>query len=931
MDNNRINFLHSVYVQSFNGYMMAHQLTNPSLIVNDEFLENYVKNISSSYNISITLEEKEYVIKLIKANCSIYQEEGGGILGDYEHDYEWFNNLEKDTDFEQYYWERYKNYLINKKGFAPNIVNNTLQNVTLKSLMSYLGNPAESANYSIRGLVVGDVQSGKTSNYLGLICRAADAGYKVFFLLTGTIESLRRQTQERVEEGFIGYDSVNAVDVGVMRGKITPKAFTSRNKDFTGKDDQTTTYRITDYTTEPMIFVIKKNVSVLKKLYASLKNINTDKFHPLIDAPMLMIDDEADNASINTNKPDNDPTKINEYIRKILSLFAHNNYVGFTATPFANVFINYDSDDEMLADDLFPRNFIYALESPSTYCGANKYFFTDNNNIKFITDYNDNIFPMNHKKDWDGDFFFGSLYDSICAFYLSNAIRDVRDLSNTTHRSMLINVSRFTNVQLVIKNIVENYANDLLKAIKQNCRLSKEKYLRNEFISRLYNIYQEEYHNKLDIEVSWDDVLLNLYDACKDIKVVVVNSSKTATKLDYEANKSKGLRVIAVGGLALSRGLTLEGLTVSYFYRNTAVFDVLMQMGRWFGYRDGYADLCRIYMTRTSFDYYKEISLSISQLKDDIKKMGKQGKRPEDYGIRVRNNSEDLGITAANKMRNTQTKVDRRSFYGNIFETPFIDRKIENVNYNIDKTIDLINDIKNYSRNTNSNKYYWMDVESKKIFDFIKELKIHEANSNFDTRQISNFIAKNSHSLSKFDVLLMTGSDRNESIAGLPINLSKRGFDIVNEDDPIIRISKNKTRLIGRSDPSEGLARETKDKIELENGVNCPSKDYMYYGRNPLLMIYFISPINDEDARYDEEYFTSVSNPTDEIKLYLDLYKNKYNFLVGFAIGFPKKKASNGGTEQVEDDNTMYIVNKSCNYYEKQHDEDYEKYGDEVL
>ena len=668
MDKNRLSLLYSVYVQSFSGYSMAQQLVNPSVVINDDFIEKYINNISNSYHIVIDSEEKEYVIKLIKANCSIYQEEGGGLVGDYEHDYNWFNNLTNDPNFEQYYWERYKNYLIEKKGFSPNIVNDTLENKTLKTLMSYLGNPCEESPFSIRGLVVGDVQSGKTSNYLGLICRAADAGYKVIFLLTGTIESLRRQTQERVEEGFIGYDSVNATDVGVMRGKITPKSFTSRSKDFTGKDDQTTTYRITDYTKEPMIFVIKKNVSVLKKLYASLKNINTDKFHPLIDAPMIMIDDEADNASINTNKPDYDPTMINNYIRKILALFSRNNYVGFTATPFANVFINYDSDDEMLADDLFPRNFIYALESPSNYCGANKYFFTDNNNIKFIKDFNDNIFPMNHKKDWDGECLFGSLYDSICSFFLVNAIRDERDFDKNTHRSMLINISRFTNVQIKVKGIVEDYVNNLLKAIKQNYKLIKGIYDSNEYIARLYRVYEEEFHNKLDSPISWNDIFPLIYTSCKDIKVIVVNSSKSSTKLDYDAHKSKGLRVIAVGGLALSRGLTLEGLTVSYFYRNTAVFDVLMQMGRWFGYRDGYSDLVRIYMTETSYSYYKEISLSISQLKDDIKRMGKQGKKPEDYGIRVRNNSEDLGITAPNKMRNTLSKVDRKSFYGNLFE-----------------------------------------------------------------------------------------------------------------------------------------------------------------------------------------------------------------------------------------------------------------------
>ena len=193
--------------------------------------------------------------------------------------------------------------------------------------MSYLGNPNEESGFSVRGLVVGDVQSGKTSNYLGLITKAADAGYKVIFILTGTIESLRKQTQIRVEEGFVGYDVVSAVDVGVGRGDKTPKSFTSRLKDFVADDDQNTNIKISNYPSEPMIFVVKKNASVLSKLYTSLKNINTTKQYQQIKAPMLLIDDEADNASINTRKPEDDPTKINKYIRNILKLFSRSSYV----------------------------------------------------------------------------------------------------------------------------------------------------------------------------------------------------------------------------------------------------------------------------------------------------------------------------------------------------------------------------------------------------------------------------------------------------------------------------------------------------------------------------------------------------------------------------------------------------------------------------
>lgn len=445
----------------------------------------------------------------------------------------WYANLQAQEDYDEYYWPRYKAHLENKN-FSPAGID-TLENKTLPKLMSYIGNPNEDSPFSIRGLVVGDVQSGKTSNYLGLITKAADAGYKVIFLLTGTIESLRRQTQKRVEEGFIGYDSVNAEDVGVGRGSRTPKAFTSRNNDFTGKNDQNTTYKINDNASEPMIFVIKKNVSVLKKLYASLKNINTSSAVSQITVPMIMIDDEADNASINTNKKDEDPTKINNYIRKILTLFARNTYVGFTATPFANVFISYDTQDEMLADDLFPRHFIYSLESPSNYCGAQKYFFESNSNVRFINDYDDKVFPLRHKKEWDGDKLFPSFYHSINVFLLANAIRDIREVEKNTHRSMLINMSRFTDVQFVIKEIVENYFADMKRAIKQNCRCKKEDYMRNSLISALYESYELEYadNNWFGKTATWDQVFERLPEAIKDIEIAVVNSSRNSNKLDY--------------------------------------------------------------------------------------------------------------------------------------------------------------------------------------------------------------------------------------------------------------------------------------------------------------------------------------------------------------------------------------------------------------
>lgn len=915
--------IYNIYLNDFNTFKSAQEITNPNFIITDTVINDSIEQTEKRFiklmpNVILSAEEKQFVINKIKSTYSVYQEEGSVILGDYNHNFDWYKTFLSSKENNNYYWNRYENHLRTVKHFPEKIIER-LRDDTLFNLMSYLGDPKEDAQFSVRGLVVGDVQSGKTSNYIGLTTKAADAGYKVIFILTGTIESLRRQTQQRVEEGFIGWDSYNGLEVGVGRGDPTPKAFTSRGKDFVGTDNQNTTYKLSNYSSEPMIFVLKKNVSVLRKVYSSLKNINTSPTQPKINYPALIIDDEADNASINTNKPDNDPTKINKYIRSLLSLFTRNSYVGFTATPFANVFISYDKEDEMLRDDLFPRDFIYALESPSNYCGARKYFVENNNNIKYIIDQNDTLFPMKHTKEWDGDRLFDSLYESIRTFLIANAIRDIRDINKISHRSMLINMSRFTKVQAVIKDIVENYFNEIKRTVKQCHKLSMNFALSNQTVKDLkqtFNSQFKELDNQLD-GITWAKVFKQLYDSISKIKVIVVNSSKSSAKLNYDEAKD-GLRVIAVGGLALSRGLTLEGLMVSYFYRNTATFDVLMQMGRWFGYREGYADLCRIWITKIAFSYYRYIYESTEALKKDIKTMGEEKKKPEDFGIRVRNDSIDLGITAANKMRNTINKAVRKSFYGSLFETPYIFRDLNLIEENINNTLSFLNDIEITKRDENVTQHpYFRNIDYFKVYNLINSLNISpDGDTYFDKKQIMQFMKKSKEDLQYFDVLVIGGRSKlNGTInphrfvfpkLNIDIPLVGRGFDVRNEN---IRMSKNRLRLGGKTDTIYGLREE---EIPL---THSKAQDFLIKGRNPLLIIYFINPSNQDDD-FEDIFTTDESieqDFADEIKLHTELMTRKYNYLVGYALGFPDKEGASKET-------VLYTVNKTVNYYDMEHD-----------
>ena len=332
----------------------------------DDLLDQYLKTAINLSNLDFT----DLEIAAAKNDLTYFHQikctPGESLLDDYD-DVEWYKNI-KDT-IEPKFWSRYSNYLIVEKHFSPNVVA-TLGNETLdRDIMNYLGNPNSDYNFFKRGLIIGDVQSGKTSTYIGLMCKAADAGYKVFILLTGTIEGLRKQTQERVEEGFIGIDmssdkSNKRVGVGLDNKKIFAVSLTSRKGDFTGKSNQ---IAMSLQDNDAVVFVLKKNSSVLSKLIDWLKTTAANRLTGKIDTPMLLIDDEADNASINTSKSKEDPSKINKLIRELASLFSKSNYVGFTATPYANVFIDPITTEDMLNHDLFPENFIYALPTPNNY------------------------------------------------------------------------------------------------------------------------------------------------------------------------------------------------------------------------------------------------------------------------------------------------------------------------------------------------------------------------------------------------------------------------------------------------------------------------------------------------------------------------------------------------------------------------------------
>ncbi|MDD6488497.1 MAG: Z1 domain-containing protein [Clostridia bacterium] len=748
----------------------------------DEKIEDLIQEAINLVGVACNDEEREKCRRNLKYRYMIKSTPGGKILKDYDQK-KWYSNIKNDIEPE--FWLRYKNYLIDTKGFSPNIVSR-LGNETLdQDLMNYLLDPNIETETPIlrRGLVIGDVQSGKTSTYIGLMCKAADAGYKVFILLTGTIESLRKQTQKRVEEGFVGIDMSDPVTggkrvgVGLDNNAILATTLTSINNDFTGNSDK---IAVALENRNAVVFVIKKQKDVLNKLTRWLINLNADKVTRKINLPMLMIDDEADNASINTSKNKEEPTKINQLIRNLANLFTKSNYVGFTATPFANVFIDPETTEEMENQDLFPEDFIVSLPTPSNYIGPDKIFAENgefHSQLIYITDAgitesDGKSFYFQHKKDWEGDLP-ESLTDAIYSFYIVNAIRDLRG-DKTKHRSMLVNMSRFIKVQKYIRSKIEDIHNIAYREIKFNLSHNFDESMKSPVLKRIYSLWQNLFS---DTEFEWDDIVDVLYEAIDPIMIKVVNSSRTTDKLVYPENE--GIRVIAIGGLALSRGLTLEGLIISYFYRNTCTYDVLMQMGRWFGYRYGYEDLFRIWTHQASAEWYAEIAEATDELKNDMRIMNENMMKPKDFGIRVKDDADDLQITAANKMRNSKDEILVRSYFGNIIETPYLiyDPEIQKSNFvKIKSFIETLDEegikIEQKQFADSKNRYVIQNVPKSKISDIIQQLDISKYNACFKPNQIVDFLNRcDDPCIDFFDIAIMEGtkSDKKVEIAGRKI------------------------------------------------------------------------------------------------------------------------------------------------------------------
>jgi hypothetical protein len=805
------------------------------------------------------------------------------------------------------YTNRYADKL-RKSNRSKAVVNEILE--SSREIISKVGDPSEDDFY-VKGLVVGEVQSGKTGNFNAVINRAIDSGYGLIIVFSGIMDDLRAQTQDRIEEDVVGWGTTDKRkekigDKGVGLGNVGRK-FGTDGDATVGQVNSVTTYYsdVTKSMAENLalnkvnILVCKKNIHIIKNLIYGLHR-HLSEGETQLTTSLLIVDDEADNASLNNEgyKGQGYASKINEFLRVLLDLFNKKTYLGYTATPFANVIQdrnsktdkrtiiqkkNKEGEVEELSfskeSNIFPDDFISLLESPSNYIGAKNIFDTVFTREKLpiveaIDDYI-NDFPsrvifdeqecvkgvelFQNQSEWDdkvgkygqylnftswSDYKKGteaskshhdfprdiptSLKEAIQCFILAIAVRESRNKNLRTspfyqpHNTMLVHISRFTAWQNTTAKKITTYIEFLEQSINNDKARQPQ---RNSIYIELENTWLKYYADIIEniskyLPPGYDDpylspiVFSSLIDSLplsiKDLSVEAINSV-TKKSLKYEANKPR--KVIAIGGNRLSRGFTLEGLTINYFVRTTNFSDSLLQMGRWFGYRPGYIDCCKLFTSQETIDKFDSTTKCIEELENEFSKMNERKQTPSQFEIKVKKHPGVFKITRTPILKNT---VDVKCSYQDSLEmTTEFDITASKINsvWEVFKTT-----VAPVFKDSKSNNGLLVNDVS---IDFIISLLEQDNNFNsVDRTLILNYLmeCKNNGKLGNWSLAIKTKGNaksnigkgtilKNESNLPCDIDLSIRSFP---KTDNYIKLFKNK-KIFKAAEKSANILSNNRD------------------------------------------------------------------------------------------------------------------------
>lgn len=728
--------------------------------------------------------------------------------------------LEAERKKDWTYWKRYSEYM---EARIPWTALDALDLAT-DEVLSQLEDPTREGAWDRRGLVVGHVQSGKTGNYTGLICKAADAGYKIIIVLAGLHNNLRAQTQIRLDEGFLGFatiadaDELPAVGVGLIDKDLSVRPNAATNRSDKGDFNTVVASRMNVSPEQrPWLFVVKKNKTVLERLLHWIRNrvanhVDPDTGRKLVtNLPLLVIDDESDHGSVDTGEdivdefgaPDleHEPKTINRLIRSILHHFSRKAYVGYTATPFANIFIHDRGETQEYGPDLFPAAFITSLAAPSNYVGPGRIFGSASStpeDLPMVRPLSEDKFqtwmPPRHKNGyrprWQGeDRVPDSLAEAIRSFVYACSVRKLRG-QGSKHSSMLIHVTRFTSVQNAVVNQVAEYVRDLKGRYTRGIELAElEAFMRKEyeetFLPGMQRIRSALVEGETLEDFSWADIRAVLPNVLSDIRVREINGS-AKDALDYAENDGTGLKVIAIGGDKLARGLTLEGLCTSYFLRTARMYDTLMQMGRWFGYRDGYLDVCRLYTSQEMVEWFGHIADAAEELRQEFDNMVAAGATPKQFGLRVKSHSV-LTVTSRAKMRNARAM--QLTYSGDLLQTIVFPNRKDDITANFKAADRFVAEL-GPSKDLNLqlfvpdgqkwNGHLWRDVPALSIISFLRDYRTHPASFRIMSPLIADFIEEmnKGRELTSWTVALIGKDsgpdDKHRMVGGCSVNMLQR-------------------------------------------------------------------------------------------------------------------------------------------------------------
>lgn len=726
------------------------------------------------------ISDMECFKKFLFSEVTAYTEPSIGVCDPNLEDKTWWNELKQDPKFKPEYWSRYYDYLLRKPSWSITAVEDI--DSSTDEIMNALADPQKGVAIERMGMVFGYVQSGKTAHYIGIINKAYDAGYRIVIVLSGIHNSLRSQTQSRIDEEVLGYETSlenirdmtrerNVIGVGLGAHNQTETVVQS----ITTRDEKGDVNKKTEGVSmmPPFMIVTKKNAAVLRRI---LRFFRKNHCAEIIEGkkkipakyPALIIDDEADQASINTNESyddqgnvlnDYNPTTINGLIRELLGVFECRSYIGYTATPFANIFIPPHIDDERYGTDLFPRDFIYRSPRADQYIGAREFFgLGDGEAIPAM--------PL-YRKIIDGADYLGrgtkstdevgelpkELKLAVKYFLLSTALRNCRGQNNKPN-TMLIHIVRFVGQQNKVKQKVLKYFKEEI----ENCIRYGDPIIESE----LKSIWEEDYvptADKMRIQfskymsgcddVGWDSIWAEVKRliADKEISVYSVNG-KSEDVLLYKNHEGKPFNVIVIGGDKLSRGLTLEGLTISYFTRSSNTYDTLMQMGRWFGFRPGYLDACRLFTTPALYASFSHISMATEDLAAQFDFMNSVVQTPKDFGLRVASHP-TLEITSRNKMRTGQEF--KRDFSCKLSQTRVFDIDGEQYDRNFESVEDLLYAIKAcritaeqyqriLGRKAPGEHFFYQNVSAHDVANFFESYETSKTATRANSKYMADYI-----------------------------------------------------------------------------------------------------------------------------------------------------------------------------------------------